>query len=78
MKKIAPWLFGVYCLLCISPYFISAFNTIAPRLFGIPFTVWSIWLLVGLCCWLLRYLSNHVWESYDGPAETKNEGDTKQ
>ena len=77
MKKIAPWLFGVYCILCVTPFFIPALNVLHPRLFGIPFTVWSVWVLVGLCCLLLRYLSRHVWETYDGPDAEKKEGEGK-
>lgn len=77
MKKFAPWLFTVYFLLCISPYFISSLNSITPKLFHIPFTVWSVLLLVVMGCFLMYYLSKNVWESYDDPEEVQQSGEEK-
>ncbi|GHV45034.1 hypothetical protein FACS1894204_03210 [Synergistales bacterium] len=78
MRKIAQWCFGVYCLLCISPYFISALNTIEPKLYGIPFTVWSALLLVLAGCLLMFFFSKFVWDSYTGnEAVTGERGDVK-
>lgn len=64
MKKLGPWLFYLYCVLCAAPYFVPALNRLEPKLFGIPFTITYVWVLVGLCCWLLYYLAKNVWDSY--------------
>ena len=68
-KKISPWLFGVYCLLCIAPFFIPALNTIEPTIFGLPFTVFWVLLVALSGCLLIKYLSVHVWEGYDNEVE---------
>lgn len=54
-----------YFILCISPYFVNALNQINPKIFGIPFTVWSGLLIVTVFCFYLLYLSKNVWYSYD-------------
>jgi len=69
MKKYGIWFFVVYTLLCLSPYFISGLNVVHPTLFGFPFTVWPILLLVMLCLFYLNYLSKHVWDGYDPEVE---------
>lgn len=68
-KKNVQWLFLVYSIGCLLPYFIPALNQIEPKLFGIPFTLYSIYIWMGLCCVLLNWLSHHVWDSYDGEEE---------
>lgn len=55
----------VYLVVCLSPYFINSFNQIAPKLGGIPFTVWSILVVVLLFCVFLYYMSKFVWFHYD-------------
>lgn len=59
------WLFLVYAIGCLAPYFIPVLNQTDPWILGIPFTVYSIFIWMGLCCALLNYLSKHVWDSYD-------------
>ena len=66
MKKIAPWLFVIYCLLCIAPYFVGSLNTIEPKWNGIPFTVWYAMLVVLSGCLLMFFYSKCVWDSYQG------------
>gem|GEM_PF-1781947 len=68
-KKISPWLFGLYCFLCIAPFLIPGLNRIEPMVFGIPFTVWYVFVLAFLCCLLIKYLSVHVWKGYDREEE---------
>lgn len=65
-KKFAQWLFPIYSVCCLLPYFIPALNSIEPKIAGIPFTVYSIFIWMGLCCVLLNWLSRNVWDSYDG------------
>lgn len=69
VKKYAQWLFLVFSIGCLLPYFIPALNQLEPRLFGIPFTVWSAQLWMLLCCILLKWLSLNVWDTYDGGEE---------
>lgn len=65
-KKHMQWLFLVFSIGCLLPYFIPALNQLEPRIFGIPFTVWSVNLWMLLCCGLLKWLSLNVWDTYDG------------
>lgn len=68
-KKHAQWLFPFYSVCCLLPYFVPALNSIEPKIAGIPFTVYSINIWMLLCCFLLNWLSRHVWDSYDGGEE---------
>lgn len=68
-NKKANWLFGLYCFLCITPFLVPALNRIEPWFLGMPFNVWSVLLLAFLCCCLIKYLSVHVWDSYDAHDE---------
>jgi len=64
-KKKTLWLFLIYAIGCLTPYFIPALNQVEPWICGIPFTVYSIFIWMAFCCGLLNYLSKHVWDSYD-------------
>lgn len=68
MKKI-QWLFIIFPIGSLLPYFIPALNSISPKIAGIPFTVWSIELWLFLCCLFLLFCSRNVWDSYDGEEE---------
>lgn len=68
-RKQVQWLFLVYSVVCLLPYFIPTLNQLEPKIVGIPFTVWSIHIWMLLCCLLLNWLSKHVWDTYDGGEE---------
>ena len=68
-KKYALWLFLVYAIACHLPFFVPALNQLEPSIIGIPFTVWSIHVVMLLCCLLLYWLSKNVWDTYDGGEE---------
>lgn len=68
-KKNVQWLFLVYAIVCLFPYFIPALNQVDPKFLGIPFTVYSINIWMALCCILLNWLSKNVWDSYTGGEE---------
>ena len=68
-KKRVQWLFLFYSIVCHLPYIIPALNRIEPKLAGVPFTVYSAFLWMLLCCCLLMWLSKNVWDSYDGGEE---------
>jgi Protein of unknown function (DUF3311). len=68
-KKNVQWLFLVYAIVCLFPYFIPALNQVDPKILGVPFTVYSINIWMALCCILLNWLSKNVWDSYTGGEE---------
>lgn len=70
-KKNAAWLFLVYAIGCLLPYFIPALNSVDPKIAGIPFTVYSIFFWMFLCCVLLNWLSRKVWDGYDNEEVAK-------
>lgn len=68
-KRKFQWLFLVYALGCLLPYFVPALNSVNPMLAGIPFTVVTIelWMLCGNL--LLNWLSRHVWDPFSTDEE---------
>ncbi len=63
-KRKFQWLFLVYVLGCLSPYFVPFLNSVTPKFAGIPFTVVmiEIWMLCGNL--LLNWLSRNVWDPF--------------
>jgi hypothetical protein len=64
-RKLGFIITALYLLVCLAPYFIDGLNSITPKLFGVPFTVWSILVVVVLYCIFLFYMSKNVWYHYD-------------
>ncbi len=64
-RKIGFFITVIYLFVCLSPYFIDGLNQITPKVFGIPFTVWSILVVAAGYCYFLYYMSKNVWYHYD-------------
>lgn len=58
-------LFAIYMFIVFSPFMLPALNQIAPILFGMPFTVWYIHIVIILGCMLVFWGSRYCWTSYD-------------
>ncbi len=67
MKKIVQWLFAVYWVLCMLPYFIPALNQLEPHIGFIPFTVWYVFLVMTGCSVMIYIFSksDSIWDTYD-------------
>ncbi len=58
-------LFAIYTFLVFSPFMFDGLNQIEPRLFGMPFTVWSIHAVIAAGCVLVYWGSVKAWDSFD-------------
>lgn len=63
--KVFCILFAVYWFIVFSPFMFEFLNKITPVLFNMPFTFWSIHVVILLGCALVYWGSKHAFSSYD-------------
>jgi hypothetical protein len=71
-------LFAVFWFLSNTPFMFEGLNQISPWLFGMPFTVWSFYLLIIAGCLLLTWGSKSAWDSFDDCDADVNSGGVKK
>jgi len=76
-RKLGFMVLVFYIIICMSPYFVDGLNQISPKLFGIPFTIWSIMIVVTGFCIFLYYMSKNVWYHYDDEIAEEVENSNK-
>ncbi|GEM_PF-4826058 len=64
MKKFLI-LFAVYCFLVFTPFMFEALNQIEPLFLAMPFTVWTVHVLIAAGCTLVYWGSKSAWDSFD-------------
>ncbi|MCI5487868.1 MAG: hypothetical protein MR459_07885 [Enterocloster aldenensis] len=58
-------LFAVYWFVVFSPFMFEVLNQVTPIAFKMPFTFWSIHVVILLGCGLVYWGSKHAFSSYD-------------
>ena len=66
-------LFAGYWFVVFSPFMFGFLNQVTPILFQMPFTFWSIHVVVFLGCGLVYWGSKHAFSSYDDYLEGRED-----
>ncbi len=66
--------FAVYTFLVFTPFMFDFLNQVEPKLFGMPFTFWSVNALIVAGSILVFWASNYAWDSFDDYHKDKKEG----
>lgn len=64
-NKIAFTFMGIVWLLYLAPFFVPVLNQLEPRLFGLPFTVWFMWIVIVVSWVIAIWSSKKVWDPFE-------------